>query len=83
MVEGLPEEANDIGNPPKRQRRMHAHHCLLFTRAQGVSRQKFELPRMPANQIRALSGHALTGHALPARLLRVYKASPVVSKPFG
>ena len=67
----------------KRQRQKHAHHCPQVTRALGVSRQKHDPPRMSTNQIIAFPARARLPARASARLQGVYKASPVVSKPFG
>jgi len=45
VAEGLPEEANGVGNSRKRPRQKHANHWQQFTRAQfpgDLSRQNLD-----------------------------------------
>ena len=79
-AEGLPEEANAIGDSKEnRQRQKHTHHWLPSTRA--LTAGIFFPPKCePTNQIRALGP---IGARVAGRLLWVYKAGPAVSESFG
>ena len=83
MGEDLPEEANDIGNRRKTTETETRSSLSRVYACTGRFPPKYELPRMPTNQIVALPARALASARVAGRHLRVYKASPVVSESFG
>ena len=80
---GLPEEANGIGDRRKTtetESRSSQSTVYACTRSYPPN---LNSSRMPTNQITALPERARRHARVCSQALRVYKASPVVSKPFG
>ena len=87
MAEGLRdrlhEEANGIGNRRKTTETETRSSLNTGYACTGRFPPKYEPPRMPANQIIALPARALCWCTRCRQLQLVYKASQIVSKPFG
>ena len=80
---GLPEEANGIGDRRKTtetESRSSQSTVYACTRSYPPNLNSW---RMPTNQITALPERARWHARVCRQALRVYKPSPVVSKPFG
>ena len=71
MTEGLPEEANGIGDRRKTTETQTRSSLSTVYACTGCFPPKYELPRKPANQIAALPERALAGARVASRLLRV------------
>ena len=83
MAKGLPEEANAIGD--RRKTTETGARSPLSTVYACTDRlpPKHVWPRLSTNQIIALPARAQVLARATAEVLRVYKPSKAVSKPFG
>ena len=83
---GAEGEANGISDRRKTTETKSRSSLSTVYACTGCFPPKYELPRMPTNQIMVLPVRALCRARVcrrGARLLRLYKANPVGSKPFG